>query len=124
MIINKTLEWLTVDVSNNQLRRVEIFLKLVAAANHKKMTVVQQKAANHFDKFWRAFEKWEVRTYEGMTAKQFKRLRMKMFQTQPEAAAAMGVSLSSLQKWEGGSRTVPAYIVKLLNCMKQIQSQK
>jgi len=54
-------------------------------------------------------------------ARRFQEARLKLFETRKEAAVAMGVELSSIEKWEGGSRTIPAYIVKLLNCMEKIQ---
>jgi len=57
-----------------------------------------------------------------MTAKQFKGIRVKMFPSRVEAAKAMGVSFSSIGKWEGGFQKVPAYIVILLKCMERIRT--
>ena len=56
-----------------------------------------------------------------MTSKQFKLLRTKMFPTRVEAAREMGVSFSSIGKWEGGFQEVPAYITNLLRCMRKVQ---
>ena len=59
-----------------------------------------------------------------MTAKQFKRWRKKFFHTQVEAAETMGVSLSSVEKWERGARVVPQYIMLLMNCMEMLERRQ
>ena len=60
-----------------------------------------------------------------ITAAQFKRRRLKLgFQTQAEAAKAMGVPTSAISQWEGGVYDVPLYIANLLRCMGKVQGVK
>ena len=50
-----------------------------------------------------------------MTAKQFRQMRLDMFEYQKDAARAIGVTAETLSRWENGRRTIPLYVVELLS---------
>lgn len=59
-----------------------------------------------------------------MTKNNFARKRKKLWpavtdrQSRILAAAALGVTLNAVEKWEYGSRQVPGPVVKLLACLE------
>ncbi len=53
-----------------------------------------------------------------MTAKQLAARREKLYPTRAAAARAMGISPGRLAHYEKGRRPVPAWLVKLLDCIE------
>ena len=53
-----------------------------------------------------------------MTSKQFTSRRRKMWDTQAQAAEALGVTQGCVGHWETGRSPVPLMIQKLLDCLE------
>jgi transcriptional regulator with XRE-family HTH domain len=58
-----------------------------------------------------------------ITGDELKKFQEKMGWTQPRAAGEIGVAQSKISKWESGSRAIPLYIEKFIQCLKKNRSK-
>jgi DNA-binding XRE family transcriptional regulator len=54
-----------------------------------------------------------------VTANQFKRIRLKYWKSQAQAADALGITRGAVGHYENGRRPVPESIVKLIQCIER-----
>lgn len=53
-----------------------------------------------------------------MTAKQFTKIRKRLWKTQAQAAEALGVTVGQISHLETGRRAIPRYVEIILKCLE------
>jgi DNA-binding transcriptional regulator YiaG len=62
--------------------------------------------------------------FRKMTADQIKKIRINNNLTQQDMAELLGVKQQRISGWEAGTRRIPLYIVKALDCLRKAKKLK